>query len=225
MLFVGSKSGDYHDDMNHTNFMKWVETQLLPNLPEKSVLVVDNASYHNVTVEKNITSASLKADMIRWLQEKHVPHDPKLTKPELYRIIQDNKYRFPLAYKLDTSLEAHGHNVLRLPPYHPDLNPIEKIWASVKNWVAARNRTFTLADVETLTRQRFQELPVEEWVNICKHVIDYENGQIEKEHLLDTTMDHLRFTVNTGTSDESFSSSQETSSSSTLGTHALSDSD
>lgn len=119
--------------MNHTNFMKWVETQLLPNLPEKSVLVVDNASYHNVTVEKNITSASLEADMIRWLQEKDIPHDPKLTKPELYRIVQENKYRFPLAYRLDNLLEAHGHNVLRLPPYHPDFNPIEKIWASVKN--------------------------------------------------------------------------------------------
>lgn len=203
------KTGDYHDEMNHTNFMTWIRNQLLPNLPEKSVLVLDNASYHNVTMEPNITSASLKADMINWLNQKNVQFDQTLTKPELYKIIQDNKYKFPPVYKLDRLLEEHGHKVLRLPPYHPDLNPIEKIWASVKNWVAARNTDFTMAAVERLTRQRFEELPVEEWINICAHVKKYEDSQIEREHLLDSAMDHLRFTVNTGSSDENWSDEEE----------------
>ncbi|KAI4455528.1 hypothetical protein MML48_9g00004442 [Holotrichia oblita] len=56
----GAKSGDYHQDMNHENFMKWVKKQLLPNLPPKNVLVVDNASYHNVQIEKNPTSNTKK---------------------------------------------------------------------------------------------------------------------------------------------------------------------
>ena len=30
-------------------------------------------------------------------------------------------------------LEAAGHNVLWLPPYSPDLNPIEHTWAWVKS--------------------------------------------------------------------------------------------
>ncbi|WP_201585656.1 transposase [Psychrobacter sp. HII-4] len=29
-------------------------------------------------------------------------------------------------------LNRHGHRVLWLPPYSPDLNPIEKKWAEVK---------------------------------------------------------------------------------------------
>ena len=44
----GSKSGDYHDDINHANYMKWLQEKLIPNLESKSVIVVDNASYHNV---------------------------------------------------------------------------------------------------------------------------------------------------------------------------------
>lgn len=104
----------------------------MPNLPEKSVLVIDNASYHNVTVERNITSESLKLAMTKCLKEKDIPFQESMTKPELYKIIKDNKYRFPVVYKLDRLLEAHGHKVLRLPPYHPDFNPIEKICASVK---------------------------------------------------------------------------------------------
>jgi transposase len=45
--------------------------------------------------------------------------------------------------------------LLRLPPYHPELNAIEKIWALVKNWVAANNVSFKLDDVEQLARTRF----------------------------------------------------------------------
>lgn len=42
------KFNDYHDDVSHKNYMKWVEEKLLPNLEKISVLVIDNASYHNV---------------------------------------------------------------------------------------------------------------------------------------------------------------------------------
>jgi transposase len=52
-------------------------------LPDKSVVVMDNASFHK--------SALMKA-----------------------------------------SLENKGHTLLYLPPYSPDLNPIEKKWAQAK---------------------------------------------------------------------------------------------
>lgn len=199
--------------MNHNNFMAWVQKQLLPNLPEKSVLVIDNAAYHNVPVKKNVTS-SKKEEMLNWLIEKGLPANPKLTKPELYEIIKENKFRFPPQYKLDQLLESHGHRVLRLPPYHPELNPIEKIWALVKTWVAAHNITFKLADTEALTRQKFENITEQEWYNICQHIKKYEDELIKKEHLFDDTFDHLRFTVNTGSSEDSEMSDDNESSAS-----------
>jgi hypothetical protein len=30
LFYQGSKSGDYHDDMNFQNFITWVNNQLLP---------------------------------------------------------------------------------------------------------------------------------------------------------------------------------------------------
>lgn len=36
-------------------------------------------------------------------------------------------------------LEDHGHNVLKLPPYHPELNLIELIWAKLKTQVEKEN--------------------------------------------------------------------------------------
>src|SRR5258705_586897 len=44
---AGTSSGDYHGQMNAVNFVKLLEEKLLPNLPQKSVIVIDNAPYHN----------------------------------------------------------------------------------------------------------------------------------------------------------------------------------
>ncbi|KAL1488956.1 hypothetical protein ABEB36_014740 [Hypothenemus hampei] len=40
----GNKSGDYHDEMNYSNYKNWLQEKLNPN----RVLVIDNAPYHNV---------------------------------------------------------------------------------------------------------------------------------------------------------------------------------
>ena len=49
-----SKDGDYHNEMNSIVFLDWFETQLLPSLKEPSVIVLDNASYHNVRCEETV---------------------------------------------------------------------------------------------------------------------------------------------------------------------------
>ena len=42
-----TKTGDYHSNMNSENYEKWVRMQLIPNLPNNSVVLVDNAFYRN----------------------------------------------------------------------------------------------------------------------------------------------------------------------------------
>jgi hypothetical protein len=42
---------DYHSEINSVVFNKWVEEQLVPALPPKSLLVMDNVSYHSVIKE------------------------------------------------------------------------------------------------------------------------------------------------------------------------------
>jgi transposase len=45
--------------------------------------------------------------------------------------------------------------VIRLPPCHPDLNPIEKNWGIMKTRIPAKNVTFKLRDVQQLAEQNF----------------------------------------------------------------------
>ena len=46
-------------------------------------------------------------------------------------IVMDNA-RFHKNKRIQKLLNRNGHRILRLPPYSPDLNPIEKKWAQVK---------------------------------------------------------------------------------------------
>ncbi len=79
LVAVGLLSGSVNTDV----FTCWVEHLLLPNIPERSVIVMDNAAFHKgVDMQKLIGDA--------------------------------------------------GHTLLYLPPYSPDLNPIEKKWAQAK---------------------------------------------------------------------------------------------
>lgn len=85
---AGTKSGDYHDNMNYENYEKWLRIQLMPNLPPHSVVVVDNASYHNKQWDIAPNSNSKKAEMQAWLTEKGIHYDETLLKPELYNLIK-----------------------------------------------------------------------------------------------------------------------------------------
>jgi len=49
---------------------KWMWEKLIPNLESKSVIVVDNASYHNVQLNRHPTSNARKGEMLFWL-DKH----------------------------------------------------------------------------------------------------------------------------------------------------------
>ena len=51
-----------------------------------------------------------------------------------------------------------GHETLRLPPHHCELNPIEMVWGVLKNYVATENKDMTLKSVEELFRKRHAEL-------------------------------------------------------------------
>jgi hypothetical protein len=80
---AGSASGDYHGQMNSINFEKWVTEKLLLNLHPCSVVVLDNAPYHSVQVDKDPSKHSVKSYMILWLERQGVFCDPTMRKGQL----------------------------------------------------------------------------------------------------------------------------------------------
>lgn len=201
MFKANQKSGDYHDNMNYENYSKWIQTQLIPNLKPNSVVVVDNAPYHNSIQNRAPTSNSKKQQMIDWLNLRNIEHSSNMLKPQLYEIILKNKARF-IEYKIDEILRQHGHTVLRLPPYHPQFNPIENIWGIVKNYVAKRNVTMNMSSIMTLAEEKFNSITVEDWRNVCLHAIKEEKKFQGTDEALDMISEQIIVNTN-DSSDES----------------------
>lgn len=188
-MFRSKKTGDYHQDMNADVFHKWF-ISLLDNIAPNSIIVMDNASYHSVLADRAPTAASKKVDVQEWLKSKGIPYPPSSLKGELLGIVKEHKPRFK-TYVLDEIARERGHRVIRLPPYHCEFNPIELIWAQIKNRVASENREFTLNAVERLTKEAVDAVTVSDWFNAVRHTRKLIEGAWEKEIALEQYTERL----------------------------------
>jgi transposase len=75
--------GLFESNIDTQTFTIWVKQELLPVLPPKSLIIMDNATFHKGKL-------------------------------------------------MQAFIESGGHILEYLPPYSPDLNPIEKKWAQAK---------------------------------------------------------------------------------------------
>lgn len=79
---IKESCADYHEDMTADLFEKWVEQQLLQNIPPNSVIIMDNASYHSrqkprsqIQVPKNkILLNSWKIKVWKYLRNTQKTH-------------------------------------------------------------------------------------------------------------------------------------------------------
>ena len=95
--------------------------------------MLDNAKYHNETVEKIPTKSSTKQATIQYLAAHDMAYKKKMLKAELFLLIKaSNPTKLYLSRLTDILATKHSYDVLRLPVGHCEPNPIELIWAQVK---------------------------------------------------------------------------------------------
>lgn len=72
-------------------------------------------------------------------------------------------------FLIDNIARKHGHSILRTPPYHPELQPIETCWAIVKNHVAKYN-DFTMKKVQILLEEGFEKVTAKTCQELIKKI-------------------------------------------------------
>ncbi|CAH2013731.1 unnamed protein product [Acanthoscelides obtectus] len=154
--------------MNGEAFENWF-LGILPRLKDNSVVVLDNAPYHSRKLEKISNSSFKKSEIQDWLRAKNMPFDTFMLKLQLQDLVKQHRAKYD-KYIVDEMAKAHNKMVLRLPPYHCELNPIELIWADIKNFVAEHNTTFKLSDMKELFNLALQRVTPEKWLKCVKHV-------------------------------------------------------
>lgn len=71
--------------------------------------------------------------------------------------------------RITKSIEEHGANILYLPPYSPDLNPIEKMWSKIKSILRqAEARTYEeLIKAIKTALEKITPLDAKNWFKSC----------------------------------------------------------
>ena len=111
----------------------------------------------HLTIQKNTenypTSKWRKQQFVDWLTEKNITFPDKALRAELWTLVKSEREKFPDKV-METVVKEYGHEILRLPLYHCELNPIELAWAAEKNYVAGENKDMSLDSVEKLFRKK-----------------------------------------------------------------------
>lgn len=104
---------------------------------------------------------------LRWLTRRLLP---RLQKGDV--LVMDNlrAHHHP---GVAPACASHGVRVLYLPPYSPDLNPIESGWALQKQYVRRHAPRFSTALVRVARRARFRITPhhAAKWFNHCGYPV------------------------------------------------------
>ncbi|XP_046684397.1 uncharacterized protein LOC124370150 [Homalodisca vitripennis] len=189
---AGRATGDYHGQMNGVNFERWVHEKLLPHLPKNSVVVLDNAPYHCLQDNKPPSKYAVKNDMVEWLIKNNIACSTTMKKFELYDLIVQHKPPQKI-FRVDSLLKAHGHLVIRLPPYMCELNPIELAWATMKREIKNHNikGDLCLTKLEEVTTHAMNSVTKIDWEGFTNHTLKLEQDFWIKDGLIEDVIDHF----------------------------------
>ena len=174
---------DYHDTINSENYEKYFE-KVCQLLKPNSVIVIDNSSYHSRNDVNYPLSKWKKTQFQDWLTQHNIPFNSDDLRAELWLLCK--RHRVDKTSKvIDNIAKKYGHEILRLPPYHCELNAIELIWPDEKNYVARENKELTLNHVEELFRKRRAEISSTICKNCVEHVKHVEESYWKTDRIVD----------------------------------------
>jgi len=204
---------NYHYEMNGDIFFSWF-VKIVPQLKENAVIVMDNIPYHSVKKDQIPVMSWKKQDTIQWLERKGQIIEQPMVKAELMDRVNALKPQYN-TYVIDEYAEKNNKIVLRLPPYHCELNPMELAWSSVKHYVRMNNTTFNLHDVKQLLKRGVDQVTAEMWKNYVIYVIKEEEKLSKIDFISDEMLDNIeeehdgRHVLTMGTDDTSSDSDSD----------------
>lgn len=175
------KTVQKHTVMNADTYKTWLNTNLLPHLPDNAIVVLCNTPIQSIQMNKPPNSTSKREDLEKWLHQHKVPFESNLLKVQLYELIRLNCPSKICV--VDEILKENGHEVLRIPPYNYDLNPIEYMCSLIKTRVAGIDPETSDVELSTLANDAINSLKNMDWVHELAHVkrLEGEYWHIEQQ--------------------------------------------
>jgi len=198
----GQDDSNYHNTMNGDKFVAWLRHRLLPTFEakypgKKMYLVMDNAAYHKPRDETWISASQQKSkhelahQLLDMGVEQLTTSNGRVVASHLFQASmgEGGPSKEDLIAAVKKWLEEHpdhnktvveqlmsdaGHSIIYTPPYCPDVQPIELLWAAIKRQVASHssaNRSIT--ETRSQTEDAFEQITKPFCNNLVKHCHDW----------------------------------------------------
>ena len=172
-------SRDYHGNFDAKKFELWFERMCQASATRYGScrIMMDGASYHR-RVECDPPPMSATKEVLKtWLHSQGVYCDENDSKLSLVqkRMVQKKLLRTCTA----SIAEKYGHCVLFIPAYHPELQPIERVWAMVKNPIA-QQPALNMRELGSRLGQNLTAVDQKAWLAAYKAVQTVEDDYFEK---------------------------------------------
>ena len=79
-------------------------------------------------------------EMHDWLTSHGIEYPEHTLKHKFLSLIKLSNHK--PKYVIDEMAKTAGHEVVRIPPYHCELNPIELCWSQVKRYIKEHNKLY-----------------------------------------------------------------------------------
>ena len=177
-------TGDYHAQFNWDRFQQWFTEQLLRNVPPRSLIILDRCPFHTVGRDAVVPSQMKKGDLRQGLTERGIAWEEQWLRARLLEEMDKYRDKKPMVERL---AEDQGHQVLFLPVHHPELNPIELVWATVKHYCGTifSNSTSFKEQRQHLEESFERDITPEYCTKVYEHVQHIEERYWTTDLLLD----------------------------------------
>ena len=215
VLEDGQDDSDYHNTMTGAKFVAWLRNRLLPTFNalypgKKMYLVLDNAGYHKPRDESWVSTskAQNKHELAHQLLDLGVPQlttvgeSPRVVPAHRFeaKVSEGGPSKDDLLAAVNKWLDEHpdhnrtvveqlmddaGHTLIYTPPYCPEVQPIELLWARIKRYVADRaTAKRTLTETRKQTEEAFETITKMLCNSIVKHCHDWMDAFIRTDDAL-----------------------------------------
>ena len=146
---------DYHGNVTGPLFEDWLRDlcdRLNQQYGTPCIIYLDGARSHKRIKEgsEQPTKGWSKTKLTEWLliqspdcgvvnarENKKDPDNGGWSQDRMWQLAKVLKVDVPKMYRIiDIAKDNGGHQIQWTPPYHPELQPIERVWACVKNEIA-----------------------------------------------------------------------------------------
>jgi len=171
--------------MNSDRWLEWLKDDVFPKF-HGGVLVIDRAPYHLVRTENTrpANTKMRKVEVAAWRR----PHDcvPQEWESTLWEKNKVKKELFEQAaknrpvprYRVQDLAKYFWISIRISPVAHPELNPTEMVWGTVKMALRRANIYFTLTALKALAAEQFVNISAEECLKYELHAIKMEDNYL-----------------------------------------------